>query len=68
MPPTPFNQWKFLGSGFELAGVVAVFTLLGGGYDRWQGTHPWGALTGAIIGIVGGLYNLVKDAMKSNRR
>ena len=31
--------------------------------DRRFGTSPWGMLGGVVIGIVGGLYNLVKESL-----
>lgn len=48
--------------GFDFAGAVAGLTLVGWAVDRFQGTAPWGLLTGAILGIVGGLYNALKAA------
>lgn len=67
MPQPPFNPWKFAGVGIELVGVVGVMMFAGWSFDQWRGTTPWGMVVGAVVGIVGGLYNLVKDAMKSNR-
>ncbi len=56
-----------VGIGLELAGVVGIMTLLGYGIDQWLDSHPWGLTIGALLGIVGGLYNLVKEAIKANR-
>ena len=58
------SPWRFAGVGLELAGVVAVLALIGHGLDRWWGSHPWGVLGGSMLGIVGGLYNLVKQVIR----
>ena len=58
------SPWRFAGVGLELGGVVVVMAFLGHAFDRWQGTHPWGVLTGSTIGICGGLYNLVKQVIR----
>jgi len=65
--PKDPSPWRYFGLGLELAGAVAVLTWLGYQFDRWQRTEPWGLLTGAMIGIVGGLYNLLKTALAANR-
>ena len=61
------SLWRFFGLGIELAGAVAVLTFLGYLVDRWLASAPWGLVTGAMLGIVGGLYNIVKTALKANR-
>jgi F0F1-type ATP synthase assembly protein I len=43
--------------------LVGAIILLGGiGYlvDSWQGTSPWFLLTGLILGVVVGFWELVK--------
>ena len=35
--------------------------------DKKYGTSPWGILGGVIIGIVGGLYNLVRESLAAIR-
>jgi hypothetical protein len=49
--------------GLELAAAVAGFILLG----RWIGGHygnaRLGILIGAVLGIVGGMYNLVRAGL-----
>lgn len=53
--------------------MAASYTLVGGllglgglGYavDYWRGTSPWFLLTGLILGIVIGFYELVKAARR----
>lgn len=58
---------RYAGLGFELAASVLVLTLLGWWADRHFGSAPWGVLTGALIGLVGGMYNLVRQALESVR-
>jgi F0F1-type ATP synthase assembly protein I len=51
----------------ELAGATAGLALIGYWIDRRYGTTPWAILIGVVIGIVGGLYNLVKVSMAAMR-
>jgi F0F1-type ATP synthase assembly protein I len=54
--------------GIEYGAVVVVCTLLGYWVDRhWQIEEHWGTLIGALIGLVGGTYNFVRDALKAVR-
>ena len=55
------------GVGLELAGVTAGFALLGYWIDRRYGTAPWGVLVGVVLGLVGGLYSLVKQSLQAVR-
>lgn len=51
----------------ELAGATAGLALIGYWIDGRFGTSPWGILGGVVIGIVGGLYNLVKESLAAIR-
>ena len=63
-----FPSWvKYSGAGLELAGATAGLALIGYWIDRRYGTTPWGILVGVVIGIGGGLYNLVKVSMAAMR-
>ena len=63
-----FPDWvRHSGVGLELAGAVAGFALLGYWVDRHYGTQPWGLVTGFVLGIVGGLYNFVREALQATR-
>jgi len=63
-----FPGWvRYSGVGLELAGATAGLALLGYWIDGKFGTSPWGILGGVIIGIVGGLYNLVKQSLEAVR-
>lgn len=61
------NPAELAGIGLELAGAVGAMALLGYLVDRWLGTGPWGVVVGAMLGVAGGLYNLIKRALKENR-
>ena len=63
-----FPGWvRYSGVGLELAGATAGLALLGYWIDGKYGTAPWGILGGVIIGIVGGLYNLVRESLAAAR-
>ena len=53
------------GLGLEFFGAVFGFVLLGTWIDRSYDTSPRGVLICAILGIVGGLYNLIRSALKT---
>lgn len=63
--PQQPNPWRFLGLGAELAAVVFALVLLGLWADRRWDTSPWLTLSGALFGIAGGLYNLVRVTLRS---
>jgi F0F1-type ATP synthase assembly protein I len=58
---------KLSGIGIELAAAVAGFTLVGYWWDRHFHTHPWGLLTGMALGLVGGMYNLIRQSLIAAR-
>ena len=63
-----FPGWvRHSGVGLELAGATAGFALIGYWIDRRYQTGPWGVLVGVILGLVGGLYNLVKQSLQAVR-
>jgi F0F1-type ATP synthase assembly protein I len=54
---------RFVGLGMEFAAAVAGLTLLGHWIDRKLGVEPWGLLIGAGIGLIGGMYNMIRVAL-----
>ena len=59
-----FPGWvRYSGVGLELAGATAGLALVGYWVDGKFHTSPWGILIGVVIGIVGGLYNLIREAL-----
>jgi F0F1-type ATP synthase assembly protein I len=55
------------GVGLELAGATAGLALIGYWVDGRFGTRPWGTVVGVVIGLVGGLYNLVRESLEAVR-
>ena len=55
---------RLASAGWELAFAIVGFAgfgyLVGGLFDASQ----WGLLIGALLGVVGGLYNLVRTALR----
>jgi F0F1-type ATP synthase assembly protein I len=63
-----FPGWvRYSGVGLELAGATAGLAFVGYWIDRRFGTQPWGFLGGVVIGLVGGLYNLVRQSLEASR-
>lgn len=66
--PHDRRPWlRLANAGFELAAAIGGFVLVGYWVDRHFGVGPWGVLTGALLGLVGGMYNLVKGALVASR-
>lgn len=40
------------------------FTLVGLWVDRSYDCRPWGVLIGAVLGLVGGTYNLIRESLR----
>lgn len=55
------------GIGLEFAGAVAGFTLIGYFVDRHYESGPWGVLGGAVLGLTGGMYNMVRASLAAMR-
>jgi F0F1-type ATP synthase assembly protein I len=49
--------------GAELAAAVVGSVLLGYWIDLHYGTSPWAVLICSLLGLVGGLYNLIRQAV-----
>ncbi len=73
----PGSAARLAGMGTELAATLAGACLLGYWIDRRFETGPWGLLICATLGVVGGLYNMLRRALgdstnstnsKGNRR
>jgi len=55
---------EFLTAGLELGVTVLILVLVGWWMDGKLGTSPLFILLGCFIGIVGGLFRLVKKATR----
>ena len=58
---------RLAGVGIELAAAVGGFAVVGHLIDRWKGSHPKGLLIGAVLGLIGGMYNLIKSSPLASR-
>ncbi|MHC4993478.1 MAG: AtpZ/AtpI family protein [Planctomycetota bacterium] len=66
--PSP-SPYRFLGTGLELGGTVLVMAAIGYGIDQWlESEQHWGVLVMSTIGIVGGLYNLIKQVIRDGSK
>jgi F0F1-type ATP synthase assembly protein I len=55
---------RLTGIGVEFAAAVGAFCALGWWIDHhWKIEQHWGLLSCAILGLVGGMYNLVRQAL-----
>jgi F0F1-type ATP synthase assembly protein I len=65
---TRLPSWvRHSGVGLELAGATAGFALIGYWLDGRFETAPWGLVIGVVLGLVGGLYNLVRQSLQAVR-
>jgi F0F1-type ATP synthase assembly protein I len=63
------RRWMALaGIGIEFAAAVGGFCLLGFWIDRhWQIEGHWGVLICAMLGIAGGMYNMIRQALRVSK-
>lgn len=59
--------WRMAGLGMEVASEVAAGAALGWLWDRWRGSGPTGLLVGSIVGIVVGLWTMIRKSLKLTR-
>ena len=71
LPGFTARRWpgwvRYSSVGVELAGAIAGLAFIGYWIDGRFGTAPWGILGGVVIGLVGGLYNLVRESLAAVR-
>ena len=51
----------------EMVAAVVVGTIIGFILDNWFGTKPWLILIFFFIGVISGIYNVIKSAKKMQR-
>lgn len=47
-------------AGYTLIGAIALFGGIGYALDAWRGTSPWFLVTGLLLGVAVGFYELAK--------
>ena len=52
--------WKFAGLGFEFVAVTLLFGYFGYLVDQHWGTGSKGLIIGGAIGLIGGMYLMLK--------
>ena len=64
---TPYGYspgaWQMIGRGMEMGLMIGGLTYVGHLGDQHFDTRPWLALTGALLAMIGGSYNLTKDML-----
>lgn len=60
--------WRMAGLGTEVAASAMGGALLGWLFDQWRGKGNTGVLIGAGVGILTGLWALVRGGLKLNRQ
>jgi len=63
----PASWTRLAGIGIELAAAVGGFVLVGTWWDRHFGTAPKGSIVGALLGLLGGMYNLIRQSLLATR-
>ena len=58
---------RLAGSGWELALAIVGFAGVGYFIGGYFGSARNGLIIGSMLGVVGGLYNLVKTALRISR-
>lgn len=61
-------QYRYAGMGMEFAGAVALFALLGWWLDRSFSSDPLWLVSCTTLGLVGGMYQMIRRAIELQRR
>lgn len=61
------NWGQYLGLGLEMAVGVGLGYVVGSWLDKKYGWAPWGVLVGSMLGLAGGMYLLIKQALRMNK-
>lgn len=59
--------WSLSGIGLEILASILGMGLIGWWLDGKTGSSPWLMVTGLILGIVGGLYNAIKQVLNIDK-
>jgi len=62
------QYFRYAGLGLEFTAVVGLFLYLGYQADKhWNIEGGWGLIVGAAVGLISGIYLLVKEGNKMMR-
>ena len=68
MPGTDDPNWgKYAAVGLQMAVGVALGVFVGNWLDKKYGWAPWGVFVCTMLGLAGGMYLLIKDAIRMNK-
>jgi len=68
MPKDEDVNWgRFAGVGLQMLVGVGLGLIVGKWFDRRFGSEPWGLMIGVMLGLAGGMYLLIKDAIRINK-
>ena len=51
--------------GFNFVAAFGVFALIGYWVDSNWDSSPWGLIVGATLGLIGGMYNLIRQSAEA---
>lgn len=60
--------WRLSAMGTEFVAAIAGMLLLGLLLDYWLGTSPVLTIIGAVAGLIGGGYNLIRQALAAEKK
>lgn len=67
MPESNEPNWgRYVGMGLEVAVGVGLGSLVGWWLDR-RYQWSWGTVIGAMIGLAGGMYLLIRETTRMNK-
>jgi F0F1-type ATP synthase assembly protein I len=58
----------YMGMGFQLAAAMVAFGALGWWLDGQFGSKPWLMVVGLFVGATGGMINIIRTALRSNKK
>jgi F0F1-type ATP synthase assembly protein I len=61
------NSGPNLVHGFEVAVGVGLGYLAGTWFDKRYHTAPWGLYVAIMLGCAAGMYQLIRDSIRSNK-
>lgn len=68
MPKPEDTNWgKFAGIGLQMAVGVGLGIFIGGWLDQKYDWEPWGTTVGCLLGLAGGMYLMIKEALQMNK-